>query len=99
MGFLGRDFRGRSQSHAAASKRIVALAVLAGCIGLAACAGNPISQVKEIHPGVYSLAYAPKSDTEAIRKAGEYCHAKGQQLSILPDADDYEVRFRCVAVE
>lgn len=91
--------RGRSKFRAAASKRIVASAVVAGCTGLAACASNPISQVKEAYPGVYSLTYAPKSDTEAIRKAGEYCHAKGQQLSILPDADDYEVRFRCVAVE
>jgi hypothetical protein len=33
---------------------------------------------------------------EAVNRAGEYCHAKGEKIVIVttPDADD--VRFRCI---
>ena len=94
-----REFPVRRKARASAPAPIMALGVVACCAALSACASNPVSQVREIGPGVYSLTYARKSDTEAIRKAGDYCHAKGQTLSIVHEADDYEVRFRCVASE
>jgi hypothetical protein len=77
----------------------VAFGIVASCAGLAGCASNPVSQVQEIGPGVYSISYAAKSDTEAIRKAGAHCHAKGQKLSVLHEGGDYEIQFRCVAAE
>ena len=66
---------------------------------VAACASSPTSQVQDLGSGIYSITYAAKSDAQAIRKAGEYCHAKGQKLSVAYTGHDYEVRFRCVAPE
>ena len=74
-----------------------ALGVVACLAILAGCATGSVGQAREIAPGIYSISFAAKAETEAIRKAGEYCHAKGQKLSILHEGDDYEVRFRCVA--
>jgi hypothetical protein len=96
---------GHQQQHprlklrtARGSKLLMALGMMAGA-ELAACASSPISEVKEVGPGVFSLTYAAKKDDEAIRKAGAFCHAREQQLSILHDADTYEVRFQCVAAQ
>jgi hypothetical protein len=55
--------------------------------------------VREVSPGIYSLTYAAKGDDDAIRKAGEYCHAKGQKFQVVYTGEKYEVRFRCVAAE
>ena len=67
--------------------------------GVAACVSNPVSQVQALGDGAYSISFAAKSDNEAIRKAGEFCHAKGQKLSVLHEGDAHEVRFRCVPAE
>jgi hypothetical protein len=33
---------------------------------------------------------------DAVGKAGDYCHAKGQKLQVVPNAGANDVRFRCV---
>jgi hypothetical protein len=74
--------------------------MLVACLAaLAACASNPVSQVREVAPGIYSLTHAAKADDEAVRRAGEYCHAKGQKLQIVYSGESYELQFRCVAAE
>jgi hypothetical protein len=97
MSYPEQDLPPRLKLRAARGpKLIMALGVVAGA-ELAACASSPVSEVKEVGPGVYSLTYAAKKNDEAMQKAGAFCHARGQQLSILHDADTYEVRFQCVA--
>jgi hypothetical protein len=80
--------------------KYVALAACLEVLGGCATTGSP-DQVKELEGGVYSVT-VPHSVTQgydalgsAVEKAGEYCHAKGQTLSVMPGGSR-EVRFRCI---
>ncbi len=81
---------------------------IAACLPLfAGCATTTGGgQVQEVEPGTYSIGvsgsgYILTQGTgaikEAVNKAGDYCHSKGQKLFVLPNAASKEVRFRCVA--
>jgi hypothetical protein len=80
--------------------KYVALAVCLAVLGGCATTGSP-DQVKELEGGVYSvtvpssLTQGHNAQDEAVEKAGEYCHAKGQTLSVMP-GPSREIRFRCV---
>ncbi len=83
-----------------ANARIV-LGIGACLTTLAGCATTTIGQVQDLGGGTYSISY-PRTYTttntvmsEAVGKAGDYCHAKGQALFVVPDTGN-EVRFRCV---
>jgi hypothetical protein len=75
---------------------------------LAGCAISSTSfDVQDLGDGTYSVPIRSaavegqdKVLTEAIRKAGEYCHARGQKLQNVPNSSRTEFHFRCVgAVE
>jgi hypothetical protein len=82
-----------------ASTRIV-LGIWACLIVFGGCA-TTVGQVQEVGGGTYRISYARSYTTsdigmrEAVGKAGEYCHAKGQKLFVLPNTVN-EVSFRCV---
>jgi hypothetical protein len=78
------------------AKLHVALGAVACLAALEGCATGSSSQIQEIAPGILSISHAAKAEDQAIEKAGEYCHAKGQKLSILHEGGEYEVRFQCV---
>jgi hypothetical protein len=75
------------------------LPVLVGC-----ATTSDVGQVKEVAPGTYSVAVArgtssvmfggTEGATEAVSQAGQFCHAKGQKLVILPDKSK-DVTFQC----
>ena len=81
---------------------LVCLATFAGC-------ATRVEQVKEVEPGTYSVgishnfggvAQQTAAINEAVSKAGEYCHAKGQKLqTMLNRENDGAVTFRCVPDE
>ena len=84
----------------------IALGILACLPIFAGCATTTGGQVQEVEPGTYSigvvgsgyiLTQGAEAIKEAVSKAGEYCHAKGQKLLVLPNSASNEVRFRCVA--
>jgi hypothetical protein len=83
-----------------ANARIV-LGIGACVTTFAGCATTTIGQVQELGGGTYSISYPHTYTTsdaamrEAVGKAGDYCHAKGQALFVVPNTGD-EVRFRCV---
>ena len=76
-------------------------------LGLAGCAtSHGVPQVQEVGPGTYSIQIARGSthllsstdkntSDEAVDKAGEYCHAKGQKLSVT-SAVGNSIVFHCV---
>jgi len=79
----------------------------AGFLGLLlillGCATSNVGQVREIAPGTYRIGVARGANTvvianeatnAAVSQAGQYCHAKGQKLVIVPDAGR-DVVFRC----
>jgi hypothetical protein len=74
------------------------LLVLAGCA--TSSASSTVGQVQEIAPGTYKIGVAHtvrignEMETEAVSQAGQYCHAKGQKLIIVP-SKDRDVTFRC----
>jgi hypothetical protein len=80
---------------------------LAACLPIfAGCATTTGGQVQEVETGTYSigvvgsgyiLTQGAEAIKQAVSKAGEYCHAKGQKLQVLPNSASNEVRFRCVA--
>jgi hypothetical protein len=82
------------------SSAYLAVLVLAGC----ATATSDVGQVKEVGPGTYKIGVAhfgnsvlvggTNATSAAIEQAGQYCHAKGQKLLIVPSADK-DVTFRC----
>ena len=59
---------------------ILELVALFGVLG--GCTANPVAEAREVAPGIYSIGFAAKAQDEAVRKAAEYCHAKGQNFSI-----------------
>jgi hypothetical protein len=72
---------------------------------LAGCATtSDAGQVKEVSPGTYSIGVAHGSSSvafggtegakEGVDRAGQFCHAKGQKLVILPDKGK-DVTFQC----
>ena len=75
------------------------------CFGaLAGCATSSGDRVQEFADGTYSIGIRSvgredqeKVLTETIRKAGEYCHAKGQKLKSVPNPGGSDFLFRCVA--
>jgi hypothetical protein len=74
------------------------VAVLAGC---ATTSSTPVGQVQEVEPGTYKvgIAHTVRSGHEmednAVSQAGQYCHAKGQKLVIVPSKESGVAVFRC----
>jgi hypothetical protein len=86
----------------------VGLPAIVACV-LAGCATASIGQVEEIEPGRYPIdvprSYATvvaSPDEEmidaAVRKAGDYCHAKGLAVSVRPSGGD-RVVFQCIPAD
>ena len=81
--------------------------LLVGMASLAVgCSAAAPGQVQELEPGTYSiginrtssyLAESDKAIANAVNKAGEHCHAKGQKF-MLKSAVGKTVVFRCVAM-
>ena len=73
--------------------------VLAGCSST-----TDAGQVKEIEPGTYKIGVGAGGNSvliggndatnAAVDQAGQYCHAKGQKLVIVPQPGR-DVTFRC----
>ena len=62
-------------------------------------------QVQETELGTYSIrigrttgiAQGNKATNDAIDKAGEYCHSKGQKLVVVQNPSQSLITFRCGA--
>ena len=80
-------------------------------LSLVGCATTPtldVAQVREVAPGTYALRVASNASLkktlfqsnegtdEAVSKAGEFCHAKGQKLIIVPGGGK-DITFQCGA--
>ena len=70
---------------------------------LLGCATSSVGQVREVAPGTYKIGVARGANSvvigneatnAAVSQAGQYCHAKGQKLVIVPDPGR-DVVFRC----
>lgn len=82
-----------------------ALGVAACLVAFATgCATTAPGQVQEGELGTYSIrinrtsgvALGTAAMNDAIDKAGEFCHAKGQKLAIVPNpASQSVITFRC----
>jgi hypothetical protein len=71
-------------------------AVLGAILSLAGCATttSEVGQVREVAPGTYKIGVARGTSSvvfgsneaanTAVSQAGEFCHAKGQKLVIVP---------------
>lgn len=65
---------------------------------------SDVGQVKEVSPGTYSIGVArggssvmfggTEGATDAVGQAGQFCHAKGQKVVILPNQGK-DVTFSC----
>src|SRR5262249_5767080 len=80
----------RTTNAVMASARIL-LALLPAVEGCATTSTSPdVEQVQEVSPGTYKIGIAHTvrmghdMENEAVSKAGQYCHAKGQKLIIVP---------------
>jgi hypothetical protein len=69
---------------------------------LAGCTGSP-DQVRDVGDGTYivgvrSKALADQANAvgEAVRKAGAYCHARGQKVQVVTNSAESDVQFRCI---
>ena len=75
---------------------LVAVAVLAGC-----ATSSTVGQVQEVAPGTYKIGVGHtvrighEMENAAVDQAGQYCHAKGQKLLIVPSKESGVVVFRC----
>jgi hypothetical protein len=73
------------------------LPVLAGCT---ATSKTDVGDLQEVAPGTYKVGVSHtvrighEMEYDAVTKAGQYCHAKGQKLVIIPTKDS-DVTFRC----
>ena len=84
----------------------ITLGVVACLTGFAGCA-TTVGSVQEVGPGTYSIgvrhnfggvSQETAALNEAVSKAGDYCHAKGQKLSTMLNPDSQNtVTFRCVS--
>ena len=77
------------------------LALVPGLAGCATASTTEPRQVQEVGPGTYKVAIGHtvrvgyEKEYEAISLAGQYCHAKGKKLVVVPAADKNAVTFRC----
>ena len=93
-------FRGR---RIAAAKYLL-LVSNALVLVLAGCATGNVGQVKEVGSGTYKIGTGAAGNSvliggndatnSAVEQAGQYCHAKGQKLVIVP-TQGKDVTFRC----
>jgi hypothetical protein len=73
------------------------LPVLAGC----ATASSTVGQVQDVAPGTYKIGIphtvriGHEMEDNAVSQAGQYCHARGQKLEIVPTKESGVVVFRC----
>jgi hypothetical protein len=79
------------------------LGLAAFLTALAGCTGSSSDQVRDMGDGTYAIGIRSKALAEtadavgdAARKAGAFCHARGQKLQVVTNPDDDDVRFRCV---
>jgi hypothetical protein len=94
-----------AQTSRIVSARLTVLLLLALVPVLAGCATTSTTQpgqVQEVGPGTYKVGIGHtvrvgyEKEYEAISVAGQYCHAKGQKLVVVPTHDDTNaVTFRC----
>lgn len=79
---------------------LIAVAALVGC----ATSSSTVGQVVEVSPGTYKIGVAHVSESVftghestygAVDQAGQYCHARGQKLEIVPTKENGVVVFRC----
>jgi hypothetical protein len=79
---------------------VAAFPVLVGC---ATTSTSDAGQVREVAPGIYKIGVGGgnsvlfggnEAANTAIDQAGQYCHAKGQKIVILPRTGR-DVTFRC----
>jgi len=71
---------------------------------LAGCATAGVGEVKEVAPGTYKIGTGAGGNSvligghdatdAAVEQAGQYCHAKGQKLVVLP-TQGKDVTFHC----
>ena len=93
---------GTRRNHVLRTVLILGIALVLAC-----CAtSRGAQQVQKVEPGTYSIGInrgsttlLSSSDTntidEAVDKAGEYCHSKGQKLSVKTAAGT-SIVFHCV---
>jgi hypothetical protein len=74
------------------------LTALAGCT-----ASSSSDQVRDMGDGTYIVGVRSKALTEqaqavgdAVRKAGEFCHTRGQKVQVVTNTGEPDVQFRCV---
>jgi hypothetical protein len=77
------------------------LPILVGC---ATTSTSDVGQVREVAPGTYKIGVSGGAGSvvfgsheaadAAVAQAGQYCHAKGQKLVIMPTTG-HDVIFRC----
>jgi hypothetical protein len=67
------------------------------------CAPSSTDQVREVGGGTYAIgvrgvALTEQSEAlgEAVRKAGAFCHAKGQKIQVVTNTGGDDVHFRCI---
>ena len=77
------------------------LAFLPALAGCATTSTTEPGQVQEVGPGTYKVGIGHTvrvgndKEYEAISLAGQYCHAKGQKLVVVPAEDKNAVTFQC----
>ena len=79
---------------------LFSIVFLAGC----ATTTSDVGQVREVAPGTYKIGVgggagsvvfgSHEAADAAVGQAGQYCHAKGQKLVIMPTTG-HDVIFRC----
>jgi hypothetical protein len=97
------DFAHRKQGRSQAPYAFIhvpTILFLAGC----ATTTSDFGQVREVAPGTYKIGVAGGAGSvvfgsheaadAAVAQAGQYCHAKGQKLVIVPTTGR-DVVFRC----
>jgi hypothetical protein len=86
---------------------VAAILLLGGC-ATTTTSTSDVGQVREVGPGTYKIGVASsaamksvlfqshEATDEAVSQAGQYCHAKGQKVVIIPPTGR-DVTFRCGA--
>jgi hypothetical protein len=84
---------------------VAAILLLGGC-ATTTTSTSDVGQVREVSSGTYTIPVASGAATksflfqsheatdEAVSQAGQYCHAKGQKVVIVPGGGK-NVTFRC----
>ena len=76
---------------------LIAVAALVGC----ATSSSTVGQVQEVAQGTYKIGIphtvriGHEMEDNAVSQAGQYCHARGQKLEIVPTKESGVVVFRC----